>query len=103
MHGVMPGSSVSSRRRAASVRPIASAATLARMLASRLPPASMQLALKGTPFASAGIGPSPADRKWRGSTPPMRAETSGLVTTSSTFSEGMPSRFIATAVASTSM
>src|SRR4051794_4442391 len=35
--------------------------------------------------------------------PPIRAETSGFVTTSSTCSDGSPSRFIATAVASTSM
>src|SRR4051812_5012925 len=95
----MPGSSVSSRRRAASVRPIASAATLARMLAVMLPPTSMQAALNGTPLASEGIAASPADRKWRGSTPPMRAATSGFVTTSSIFSDGIPSRFIATAVA----
>jgi hypothetical protein len=55
----MPGSSVISRNRAASVRLIASAATLARMFARRLPPTSMQLALNGTPLASAGIAASP--------------------------------------------
>jgi hypothetical protein len=63
----------------------------------------MQAALNGTPFASAGLAERPPLRWWRGSTPPMRAETSGLVTTSSIFSEGSPSTFIATAVARTSM
>src|SRR3954453_3617121 len=81
---------------------IASAATLARMLAIRLPPASTQLALNGTPLASDGMAARPALRKGRGSSAPMRAATAGLVTTSSTGSDFAPSRFMATAVASTS-
>lgn len=99
----MPGSSVISSSRQASVRPIASAATLARMLAMRLPPASMHAALNGTPLASEGIAARPPLRKWRGSSAPMRAATIGLVTISSTCSDLAPSRFIETAAASSSM
>ena len=98
----MPGSSVSSSRRAASVRPTASAATFARMFATRLPPLSTQLALNGTPLASDGMAARPALRKCRGSSAPMRAATAGFVTTSSTMSDFAPSRFIATAVARSS-
>jgi hypothetical protein len=99
----MPGSSVISYSRQANVRPMASAATLARMLALRLPPASMHAALNGTPVASEGIAASPPLRKFRGFSAPIRAATIGLVTISSSCSDLAPSRFTVTAVASSSM